>query len=1107
MTWTTTHQTMALLAVGLLAAAGVAGASEVYRLDFLDDWQTGEAWDTDSAENIAFDPQSQYAFIASAEAAQLRAVDVSDPTALKSSSKLQVGALLDSNCKLTSCMYDHMDFGGGSHPCRYAKMIKTVFDYGSYDTKTGQKYDDFKCGGAANCDGLDVPYSDENTVDRTMDSAAKCQAACQDTVGCEFWSYEHECASNSLTGCISDSDGKEVRFHECFLKAAYTAKKSVDKAEALKKAKADSCNEPSISYSVWESHKFDSKSSVHYRHHAYDKNWKGVSGPVTCGYFVTESIQSVAVTKLEGYGNEIVVAAAPSKLPFADGMLAFFDAKSHDYLGCAPAGNKPEGIASLGGKVACINEGSPREDGALDHHGSMTMCELKYAAGAARKFTPTCTTYIPDASNFAASFLTATKGPGDNAVGLNAGVLRHHGVRLYGPNGDVLSLDLEPEGGAFTADGKFFLIVCQDNNAVLVFDTTAKKYVTITGLGMKTQKMDASDKDDKVNIKDKWGGAKAHALLQPDQVTSFTHGGKYYFMTANEGDTRDGEDMVGMSWQAVHPHDPCGEKPLPSCEEDYKFEGEEIRMGDMPCSDKAVCDKKELGRVLTTGYMPSDLAVHACGTNSCSAKEKERGLKEGFTCVYENMDYGGGGHCGYAKMLKMYVDSMDAHPLWVKEGVTDAFAWPGWYDGAKEVDPKLNKGNADATKVSCDKDEANCVALVSGAEASAKYCQELCAKTDKCDHWTFEFEMGKYECFLKETAAGTKHEASGASCHYYTRYFQVWDDGKWEGFSGPLAANCKVVYSTTPHTDPQHPGTTGGAITIGGRSTTIFQFDPIDHKIKQIYDSGDMMELNSFAAPSGLCDGCDNDANADRCKKNCPFNSDEAPPKLDDRSDAKGPEPECVTTGVMADETRLAFVGLERTGGILTLDVTDPTAAKQTDFLNVRNWMTDFVGKDDPTDEQYVAQGLNDGPESLVFVSAKDSPLGVELLLAVAPMAGRLTVYTITKGAKRTDEGACAKAEGCPYLDKSVGGTKKRKDPCDICKGGKCPNFGCAAKTNTAAIDSALETPPAETGSTAAAYVIGIVIGAVLVAGLFFARNMLKKSATERKADTEVAPA
>ena len=32
------------------------------------------------------------------------------------------------------------------------------------------------------------------------------------------------------------------------------------------------------------------------------------------------------------------------------------------------------------------------------------------------------------------------------------------------------------------------------------------------------------------------------------------------------------------------------------------------------------------------------------------------------------------------------------------------------------------------------------------------------------------------------------------------------------------------------------------------------------------------------------------------CKDYCPFNSDDSPPKMDDRSDAKGPEPECVTT-------------------------------------------------------------------------------------------------------------------------------------------------------------------------------------------------------------------
>ena len=43
-----------------------------------------------------------------------------------------------------------------------------------------------------------------------------------------------------------------------------------------------------------------------------------------------------------------------------------------------------------------------------------------------------------------------------------------------------------------------------------------------------------------------------------------------------------------------------------------------------------------------------------------------------------------------------------------------------------------------------------------------------------------------------------------------------------------------------------------------------------------------------------------------------------------DLSPISGPEPECVTTGVMPDGTILSFVGLERSGGIIVHDISDP---------------------------------------------------------------------------------------------------------------------------------------------------------------------------------------
>jgi hypothetical protein len=56
-----------------------AQSNTVYRLTWVGDYQTG-AWDTDAAENIAFDPVRARAFIASAESGTVQVVSVANPT-------------------------------------------------------------------------------------------------------------------------------------------------------------------------------------------------------------------------------------------------------------------------------------------------------------------------------------------------------------------------------------------------------------------------------------------------------------------------------------------------------------------------------------------------------------------------------------------------------------------------------------------------------------------------------------------------------------------------------------------------------------------------------------------------------------------------------------------------------------------------------------------------------------------------------------------------------------------------------------------------------------------------------------------------------------------
>ncbi|MFA5678879.1 MAG: choice-of-anchor I family protein [Pseudomonas sp.] len=115
---------------------------------------------------------------------------------------------------------------------------------------------------------------------------------------------------------------------------------------------------------------------------------------------------------------------------------------------------------------------------------------------------------------------------------------------------------------------------------------------------------------------------------------------------------------------------------------------------------------------------------------------------------------------------------------------------------------------------------------------------------------------------------------------------------------------------------------------------------------------------------------------------------------FDSRSDAKGPEPEGITVGRIGAQT-FAFIGLERMGGVMVFDITDPMAPAFQDYLNTReNWV------DEP--EELAAAGrlqeVGDlGPEGLAFISAEDSPNGEPLLIVGNEVSGTTAVFQINQ--------------------------------------------------------------------------------------------------------------
>jgi hypothetical protein len=133
-----------------------------------------------------------------------------------------------------------------------------------------------------------------------------------------------------------------------------------------------------------------------------------------------------------------------------------------------------------------------------------------------------------------------------------------------------------------------------------------------------------------------------------------------------------------------------------------------------------------------------------------------------------------------------------------------------------------------------------------------------------------------------------------------------------------------------------------------------------------VYDSGDAIERITAKA---LLDN---------------FNSDHEANNFDNRSDNKGPEPEGLALGEIGGRT-YAFVGLERVGGIMVFDVTNPWKVSFETYVNNR----DFAG--DP--ELFTAGDL--GPEGLHFVPARLSPTRRPLLIVGNEISGTTTVYEV----------------------------------------------------------------------------------------------------------------
>jgi len=178
-------------------------------------------------------------------------------------------------------------------------------------------------------------------------------------------------------------------------------------------------------------------------------------------------------------------------------------------------------------------------------------------------------------------------------------------------------------------------------------------------------------------------------------------------------------------------------------------------------------------------------------------------------------------------------------------------------------------------------------------------------------------------------------------------------------YAAALKANIGRLNVTTASGDTDGDGDFDEIHAYGARSISIW--DAATGAL--VWDSGDQMEMITSKHP--VYGPVFNASNSNNTFKN--------------RSDDKGPEPEGVTIAVIGGQT-YAFIGLERIGGCMVYNVTDPANPVYVDYKNTRNLL---------------AYGGDNGSEGIIYISAANSPTGVPIVILANEVSSTLSFYSV----------------------------------------------------------------------------------------------------------------
>lgn len=161
-------------------------------------------------------------------------------------------------------------------------------------------------------------------------------------------------------------------------------------------------------------------------------------------------------------------------------------------------------------------------------------------------------------------------------------------------------------------------------------------------------------------------------------------------------------------------------------------------------------------------------------------------------------------------------------------------------------------------------------------------------------------------------------------------------------------------------------------VTFGGRSFSIWSAAG-----DLVYDSGDVIAKKVYEVEPDHFNSTNDEGNSG-----------------DNRSDDKGTEPEAIETAKIGDRY-FAFVGLERQGGVMVFDITDPAAPVFQSYLNNRDFTegvcTELDGDECDNDTYNTAAG-DLGPESIDYFTRG----GAHYIAVGNEVSGTTSVFEIS---------------------------------------------------------------------------------------------------------------